>query len=143
VDYECLQPELLGIFSGVTGLAYVELVAPLIVAGAGVSMAMPAAQNAVLGSVAATDAGKASGIFNMFRFLGGVFGIAIVVAVFAGTGSVDSPRRSTPVCRGDRRLRGSVALGSRRRHVAAGAGRSGLGAGKGEGLRSLPRGSGL
>ena len=34
-------------------LAYVSLVAPLILAGAGVSMAMPAAQNAVLGAVAA------------------------------------------------------------------------------------------
>jgi hypothetical protein len=73
-------------------LAYVRLVPPLIVAGAGVSMAMPAAQNAVLSAVAATEIGKASGIFNVFRFLGGVFGIAIVVAVFAGTGSVVSPQ---------------------------------------------------
>jgi EmrB/QacA subfamily drug resistance transporter len=73
-------------------LAYAKLVAPLIVAGAGVSMAMPAAQNAVLGAVAAAEVGKASGIFNMFRFLGGVFGLAIVVAVFAGTGSVESPQ---------------------------------------------------
>jgi EmrB/QacA subfamily drug resistance transporter len=73
-------------------LAYAKLVTPLIVAGAGVSMAMPAAQNAVLNSVAATEIGKASGTFNMLRFLGGVFGIAILVAVFAGTGSVDSAR---------------------------------------------------
>ena len=73
-------------------LAYAELVTPLIVAGAGVSMAMPATQNAVLSSVAAAEIGKASGTFNMLRFLGGVFGIAILVAVFAGTGSVDSAR---------------------------------------------------
>jgi MFS family permease len=71
-------------------LAYAKLAAPLIVAGAGVSMAMPAAQNAVLSSVAATELGKASGIFNMFRFLGGVSGIALVVVVFAGTGSFGS-----------------------------------------------------
>ena len=71
-------------------LAYANLVAPLVIAGAGVSMAMPAAQNAVLSSVAATEIGKASGTFNMLRFLGGVFGIAILVAAFAGTGSVDS-----------------------------------------------------
>jgi EmrB/QacA subfamily drug resistance transporter len=71
-------------------LAYVKLVAPLILAGAGVSMAMPAAQNAVLSSVAATEIGKASGTFNMLRFLGGVLGIAIVVAVFAATGSFGS-----------------------------------------------------
>ena len=73
-------------------LAYVRLVAPLIVAGAGVSMAMPAAQNAILSAVAPTEIGKASGIFNMFRFLGGVLGIAIAVAVFSATGSVTSPQ---------------------------------------------------
>jgi hypothetical protein len=46
-------------------LAYVQLVAPLILAGAGVSMAMPAAQNSVLSSVAGGEIGKASGTFNM------------------------------------------------------------------------------
>ena len=72
------------------GLGYAGLVAPLIVAGAGVSVAMPAAQNAVLGAVAPSEIGKASGIFNMWRFLGGVFGVAIQVAAFAMTGSVGS-----------------------------------------------------
>jgi EmrB/QacA subfamily drug resistance transporter len=72
-------------------LAYGKLVAPLIFAGAGVSMAMPAAQNAILGAVAANEVGKASGIFNMLRFLGAVFGIAVLVAVFVGTGSFGSP----------------------------------------------------
>ena len=55
-------------------------------------MAMPAAQNAVLSSVAQTEVGKASGTFNMLRFLGGVSGIAIAVAVFAGSGSFSSPQ---------------------------------------------------
>jgi EmrB/QacA subfamily drug resistance transporter len=76
-------------------LPYITLVAPLVFAGAGVSMAMPAAQNAVLNSVAQTEIGKASGTFNMFRFLGGVCGIAIAVAVFAAVGSFDSPRAFT------------------------------------------------
>ena len=76
-------------------LAYASLVAPLILAGAGISMAMPAAQNAVFNSVAQTELGKASGTFNMFRFLGGVSGIAVAVAVFAAAGSVDSPRAFT------------------------------------------------
>jgi len=71
-------------------LAYVQLVAPLILAGAGVSMAMPAAQNSVLSSVAGSEIGKASGTFNMLRYLGGVFGIAVLVAVFAQTGSFHS-----------------------------------------------------
>jgi EmrB/QacA subfamily drug resistance transporter len=71
-------------------LAYAKLVAPLILAGAGVTMAMPPAQSAVLGSVAGAEIGKASGIFNMARFLGGAFGVAILAAVFAGTGSLGS-----------------------------------------------------
>jgi EmrB/QacA subfamily drug resistance transporter len=76
-------------------LAYGKLVAPLILAGGGVSMAMPAAQNAILGAVGATEVGKASGTFNMVRFLGAVFGIAVAVAVFAATGSVESPQAFT------------------------------------------------
>jgi len=50
------------------GLNYGSLVAPLIVAGAGVSMAMPAAQNAVLSSVAAPEIGKASGTLTCRAF---------------------------------------------------------------------------
>jgi MFS family permease len=75
------------------GVAYSALVAPLILAGVGVSMAMPAAQNAILSSVAVTEMGKASGVFNMGRFLGGMFGIAALVAVFCSNGGVDSAAR--------------------------------------------------
>jgi hypothetical protein len=64
----------------------------MILAGAGVSLAMPAAQNAVINAVAASEIGKASGAFNMFRFLGGAFGIASVVAVFDRAGSLNSPQ---------------------------------------------------
>ena len=71
-------------------LAYSKLVAPLVLAGIGVSMAMPAAQNAILGSVAVTEMGKASGIFNMARFLGGMFGIAALVTAFSASGGIDS-----------------------------------------------------
>ena len=71
-------------------LPYASLVPPLILAGAGVSLAMPAAQNAVLGAVAGNEVGKASGIFNMARFLGGTFGVALVVAVFLATESLHS-----------------------------------------------------
>ncbi|TGQ28517.1 MFS transporter [Mesorhizobium sp. M00.F.Ca.ET.216.01.1.1] len=71
-------------------LPYIQLVAPLVIAGAGVSMALPAAQNAVLNAVARPEVGKAAGTFNTFRFLGGVSGIAIAGAVFAGTGSFAS-----------------------------------------------------
>ncbi len=74
------------------GLPYSEIVAPLIVAGCGVSLALPATQNAVISSVKAGDIGKASGTFSMFRQLGGAFGVAILAAVFAGAGSFGSAR---------------------------------------------------
>ncbi|UQR64590.1 DHA2 family efflux MFS transporter permease subunit [Bradyrhizobium sp. C-145] len=69
---------------------YSALVAPLVLAGVGVSMAMPAAQNAILSSVAVAEMGKASGVFNMGRFLGGMFGIAALVATFSANGAVNS-----------------------------------------------------
>jgi MFS family permease len=73
------------------GMAYSEMLAPFIVAGIGVSMAIPAAQNSVVGSVSLESIGKAAGANSMMRELGGVFGIAVVVAVFASTGGYDSP----------------------------------------------------
>jgi EmrB/QacA subfamily drug resistance transporter len=73
------------------GLGYSELILPFVVAGVGVSMAIPAAQNSVVGSVADGDLGKAAGANSMMRELGGVFGIAVLVAVFASAGSFASP----------------------------------------------------
>jgi EmrB/QacA subfamily drug resistance transporter len=76
-------------------VAYSELVLPLIVAGVGVSMAIPAGQNSVVGSVADEAIGKAAGANSMMRELGGVFGIAVTVAVFAGAGSYASAEAFT------------------------------------------------
>jgi EmrB/QacA subfamily drug resistance transporter len=73
-------------------LAFVHLIPPLVLAGAGVSIAMPAAQSAVLGAVQPDEVGKASGIFNTSRFLGGTFGIAFAVAAFAAAGNVVGER---------------------------------------------------
>jgi EmrB/QacA subfamily drug resistance transporter len=75
--------------------AYADLLLPLIVAGCGASMAIPAAQTSVMNSVAKNELGKASGTFNMLRQLGGVFGIAILAAVFAGAGSFASAQAFT------------------------------------------------
>jgi EmrB/QacA subfamily drug resistance transporter len=72
------------------GLTYSEFVLPSVLAGIGVSMAIPAAQNSVVGSFALEDLGKAAGANSMMRELGGVFGIAVAVAVFAGAGSYAS-----------------------------------------------------
>jgi EmrB/QacA subfamily drug resistance transporter len=72
------------------GLAYAELVPPMVVSGAGIAMAIPAIQSAVLGSVPPRSMGKASGTLSTARQLGGAFGVAVLVAVFAGGGSYAS-----------------------------------------------------
>src|SRR5512133_1658475 len=77
------------------GMAYSQMLAPFIVGGVGVSMAIPAAQNSVLGSMAESALGKAAGANSMMRELGGVFGVAVVVAVFAGAGSFASAQAFT------------------------------------------------
>ena len=68
-------------------VAYWELVPPLILSGAGFALASPATQSAVLTSIALEHVGKASGALSMIRQLGGAFGLAIQVAVFAAAGS--------------------------------------------------------
>jgi EmrB/QacA subfamily drug resistance transporter len=72
------------------GLAYPAMVPPMVLAGCGVSMAMPATQNAAIGAVPRDAVGKASGTFNTLRQLGGTFGIAILAAVFAAAGGYAS-----------------------------------------------------
>ncbi len=74
-----------------SGLTYSEFLVPSIVAGVGVSMAIPSAQNSVVGAFSVQDVGKAAGANSMMRELGGVFGIAVAVAVFSGAGSFASP----------------------------------------------------
>jgi EmrB/QacA subfamily drug resistance transporter len=71
---------------------YGELIAPLMMAGCGISLALPATQNLVINSVEQDAIGKASGTYNMLRQLGGVFGTAIAVAVFAHAGGYGSPQ---------------------------------------------------
>jgi EmrB/QacA subfamily drug resistance transporter len=73
------------------GMSYAQLIPPLIVAGVGISMSFPAAQNSVVSSVPPEAIGKAAGTNSTMRELGGVFGIAIGVAAFAGAGSYASP----------------------------------------------------
>jgi MFS family permease len=71
-------------------LPYWQMVPPLIASGAGIAMASPAALSSVMTSVAPPFIGKASGSFNTLRQLGGAFGVAVLVAVFAGSGSYAS-----------------------------------------------------
>ncbi|MFI9635887.1 MFS transporter [Nocardia sp. NPDC051929] len=71
-------------------LSYPAMIAPFALCGVGVSMAIPAAQSAVLRSVPLAAVGAASGTFNTLRQLGSTFGIALPAAVFATFGGLGS-----------------------------------------------------
>ncbi|MFB4293158.1 DHA2 family efflux MFS transporter permease subunit [Nonomuraea sp. ATR24] len=73
------------------GAGYLELLPALITSGAGLTMAMPAAQKAAVGAVLPHEIGQASGAFMTLRIFGGVLGVAVSVAVFAATGGYASP----------------------------------------------------
>jgi len=70
--------------------AYSQIVVPLVVAGIGISMVIPATPTAALSAVARQDMGKASGVLNTLQRFGGVFGVALVSVVFAGSGQLVS-----------------------------------------------------
>jgi EmrB/QacA subfamily drug resistance transporter len=71
------------------------IVVALLVAGIGISMALPTVPTAVLNSVAPTEIGKASGINYMMQRFGAVFGIAIAGAIFSANGHLGSPAAFT------------------------------------------------
>jgi EmrB/QacA subfamily drug resistance transporter len=67
---------------------YVSYIAPFILAGAGISMALPSVSASALNAVAPQALGKAAGVMNTMQQFGAVFGIAIVTAVFNAHGSL-------------------------------------------------------
>jgi MFS family permease len=75
--------------------SWVELVVALLVAGVGVSMALPTVPTAVLSSVAGIEMGKASGINYMAQRFGAVFAIAVASAVFSAHGNLSDPAAVT------------------------------------------------
>jgi len=72
-------------------MAYAELIAPMVLAGLGFALAVTNAQKVVVGAVAMADIGKASGTLGTIRQLGGAFGVAVAVAVFARAGGYATP----------------------------------------------------
>jgi EmrB/QacA subfamily drug resistance transporter len=66
------------------------VVLALLVAGVGISMALPTVPTAVLSSVQLAEMGKASGIQNMMQRFGAVFAIAIATSVFGAFGHLGS-----------------------------------------------------
>jgi predicted MFS family arabinose efflux permease len=71
-------------------VAYAAMVPAFIVSGVGMSLFFAPVANVVLGSVRREEEGIASGANNAIRELGGVFGIAVLGAVFSARGGYTS-----------------------------------------------------
>lgn len=101
------------------------LAAPLLVAGVGISLVFPAVANAIMGGLSVDDLGLASATNSSFREIGGVLGVAVAAAVFAGEGGFTTPQLFTDgtvpaltVACGLSALGALVALAGRRRAPA-------------------------
>jgi EmrB/QacA subfamily drug resistance transporter len=68
-----------------------HLVAPFVLAGIGMGLFFAPVANVVLASVRPEEEGQASGANNALRELGGVFGIAVLAAIFAQKGHYPAP----------------------------------------------------
>jgi hypothetical protein len=71
---------------------YLTLVPTFILAGTGMGLFFAPIANVVLSAVRPEEEGKASGANNAIRELGGVFGVAVLAAVFTANGSYASPQ---------------------------------------------------
>jgi EmrB/QacA subfamily drug resistance transporter len=70
---------------------YSSLIAPFVVAGVGMALFFAPVANVVLSAVRPDEEGQASGANNAIRELGGVFGVAVLAAVFAHVGGYQTP----------------------------------------------------
>ena len=75
-----------GLLASAGSAGYGQYVAPFVIAGVGISMAIPTVPTSALSAVAQADVGLASGVTNTMQRFGGAFGIALVSAVFAANG---------------------------------------------------------
>ena len=109
------------------GVGYDQLVLPFIVAGVGISMALPTTPTAAMNAVLPADMGKASGVINTLQRFGAAFCVAILAAVFAANGhlgaadSVAAGFRPAMTVGAGLSLLGAVtalAITSRRKHPA-------------------------
>ena len=73
------------------GTGYLPLIVPLTMIGTGLALAIPAVTRSVTSTVPTADIGTASGAFATMRQLGGAFGVAVLGAAFAATGSYATP----------------------------------------------------
>ncbi len=76
-------------------VSYLSMVPAFVITGAGMGLFFAPIANVVLSAVPKEDEGKASGVNNTIRELGGVFGIAVLGAIFSAAGSYETPRTYT------------------------------------------------
>ena len=74
------------------GQSYLSMLAPFVLAGAGMALVFAPSASAVLNSVRTEEAGQASGATNAIREIGGTFGIAVLATVFSSAGGYESPQ---------------------------------------------------
>jgi predicted MFS family arabinose efflux permease len=69
---------------------YVEFIGPFLISGVGMALFFAPVAHVVLSSVRPEQEGQASGANNAIRELGGVFGVAVLAAVFTVNGGYGS-----------------------------------------------------
>ena len=72
-------------------VAYEAMVVPFVLAGIGMGLFFAPIANVVLSAVHADQEGKASGATNTIREVGGVFGVAVLAAIFSANGDYGTP----------------------------------------------------
>lgn len=110
-----------------TSSGYASYVIPFIIAGVGISMALPCVTVAGLNAAPPALLGKAAGTLNTLQQFGAVFGTAVVTAVFNSHGSLVTPaavtsgfRPALGVAAGLSVLGAAVATAMRGRRTAVG-----------------------
>ena len=71
---------------------YGEMVPAFVMAGVGMSLYFAPVANLVLSTVRRSEEGKASGVNNAVREVGGVFGVAVLASVFSAVGGYATPQ---------------------------------------------------
>lgn len=72
-------------------IPYVQMVAPFLIAGVGMGLVFAPSSTAVLATMKAVDHAKASGTNSTLREIGVALGIAVLTAVFTGSGGQLTP----------------------------------------------------
>ena len=70
---------------------YEAMIVPFILAGIGMGLFFAPIANVVLSAVRPEQEGKASGATNTIREVGGVFGVAVLAAIFSANGDYTTP----------------------------------------------------